>query len=91
MNLFDQIANRPQDIAKGRYSLGEEAAGLGTDAGTDALVFVQSYSYSRWAERQMSMRISFVDPRSGKVLVMSELVLPACPRSYPGRTESSAY
>jgi hypothetical protein len=35
VNLFDQIANRPQDIAKGRYSLGEEAAGLGTDAGTD--------------------------------------------------------
>lgn len=68
VNLFDQIANRPQDIAKGRYSLGEEAAGLGTDAGTDALVFVQSYSYSRWAERQMSMRISFADPRSGEVL-----------------------
>lgn len=65
-NLLTQISNRPKDVSKARYSLGEDVAALGLAGRTDALVFAKISSQANtWA---VSMVISLVDPSSGEVL-----------------------
>ena len=74
LNLLRQMINRPKDVSKGRYSLGEEVASLNAAAPADALVLVRSHSFSRWDQKQMSMSILLVDPHSGEVLCFSRAV-----------------
>jgi hypothetical protein len=70
-NLVLQMVNRPKDTSKGRYSLGEEVASLGSAARTDVLVLVHSHLFARWNEKMMSLYFSLVDSHSGEVLCFS--------------------
>jgi hypothetical protein len=68
VTLVSQIWRRPKDIAKGRYSLGEEVAKLAHFAPADALAFIRSYDSGRYDNKVLWLSISLVDPQSGVVL-----------------------
>jgi hypothetical protein len=68
-----QMLNKPKDVSKGRYSLGEDVAKLAPFAPADAFAFVRSYFYGRYDNKMLCLNISLVDPQSGEVLILCNI------------------
>jgi hypothetical protein len=86
-----QLNKKPGKIAKSRYTLGDEVALLPCSANADSLLFVaangviktggrQAFSMIVWggvpgALANYSLRIAFVDAKSGEVTALTRIVL----------------
>jgi hypothetical protein len=73
-NLAEEMLNRPGDTKNGRYTLGDDVAGLGRAGQTDALVVVRSALLTPLCnDRTLYMDLLFADPQSGEILAFSSL------------------
>jgi hypothetical protein len=86
-----QLNKKPGKVAKGRYTLGDEVALLPCSANADSLLFVaargvvktggrQAFSMIVWggvpgAFANYSLRIAFVDAKSGEVTALTRIAL----------------
>jgi hypothetical protein len=86
-----QLNKKPGKVAKGRYTLGDEVALLPCSANADSLLFVaasgvmktggrQAFSIIVWggvpgALAHYSLRIAFVDAKSGEVTALTRIAL----------------
>lgn len=86
-----QLNKKPGKVAKGRYTLGDEVALLPCSANADSLLFVaasgvmktggrQAFSMIVWgglpgALAKYSLRIAFVDAKSGEVTALTRIIL----------------
>jgi hypothetical protein len=86
-----QLNKKPGEVAKGRYTLGDEVALLPCSASADSLLFVaasgvmktgrrEAFSLIVWggvpgALANYSLRIAFVDAKSGEVTALTRIAL----------------
>jgi len=65
--LFPQLARKPKDVRKGRFTLGDEVAKLNPGGATDALVFIRGFGQVNTGGKVFLAAVGGISVASGAV------------------------